>query len=117
MAGIVLGEQAARQVAETVRTVRNQIQGSGSIPHKFRQIIFKGEAIIGKTSSAISALSGSTPGNGTVTWYTFDGSTVASTSTDFTVYNITTTAATSGRWCQCKRIGAYLWIDVESCTT
>ena len=114
---VLLGDQAVRQIAQTIRTVNNRLQGNIPKPSQFHQTFFKGEGIIGKTSSAISAMSGSTPGTGTVMWYTFDGSTVASTSTDLTVYNISTTAASSGHWCQCKRIGTFLWIDVESCTT
>lgn len=115
MAGFLFGENAAKQIAKTVRYVRAIQQNDGKRGHKFRPTDTFREGIVGKTSTAITALSGSTPGSGSVTVYSFDGSTIASTSTDVTVYNNMTTAVDTGKWCQCKRVGAYLWIDVVDC--
>lgn len=65
-------------------------------------------------ASTIPAMSGTTPGSGTVTLQSFAGSTLSSNGT-VTAYNTTATAVAASKYLQIKRIDGYWFVDVESC--
>lgn len=75
-----------------------------------------GKAFVAKVGeSPISAISGDTPGSGTVTIYQLSGSSLASTGRTLTVYNMAGEVAAEA-YIQVKQ-DAYgeWWIDVENC--
>jgi hypothetical protein len=74
-----------------------------------------GTALAKSGGSGIPALSGSTPGSGTVTLYSFNGTTLSATTTTVTAYNMTSGAVAANAWLQLKLIAGYWFIDVEGC--
>ena len=77
-----------------------------------------GAAMIAKVNSGgITARSGTTAGSGTVTAYKLVGTTLTSTSTTHTVYNISAASIAADKWVQCKRewYSGYWFVDFEDC--
>jgi hypothetical protein len=74
---------------------------------------------IAVTSSTITARSGSTPGSGTATLQTWNGTVLAALSgvPDYTVYNISSSAGgiASGKYCILLRIAGAYWIITAEC--
>ncbi len=73
-------------------------------------------SIVGKAPSGIAALSGTTPGTGTVDVYFLNevGVLTAST-TQVTGYNTSSSAVAAGVWLQLKSWGSRWLVDVEDC--
>lgn len=72
-------------------------------------------ALVGKCGSDIAALSGTTPGSGSVTIHVFDGSDFVATSWTVTAYNLSATAVTANKYLQLKWYGNMWLVDFESC--
>lgn len=74
-----------------------------------------GKAFVGLTNSAISAMSGSTPGVGVVTLYRLVSGVLVSRGVALTVYNMAGSVANNA-WVQVKQdADGVWWIDVEKC--
>lgn len=70
---------------------------------------------VAKTGSAISAISGSTPGSGTVTVYKLVSGVLETTGVTLTVYNMAGEVAENA-FIQCKTdFNGVPWVDVENC--
>jgi hypothetical protein len=67
-------------------------------------------------AGGIPAMSGATPGQGTVTLQVFTGTSYATSSKTITAYNTTATACVSGHYVQMGvGPGGYIHVDVETC--
>lgn len=74
---------------------------------------------IGKCDSTVTARSGTTPGTGTVSLYTINGSgTLVDTTYNVTAKNLSATATASGAYVMMKRdpFSRTFWLDMEDCT-
>jgi hypothetical protein len=74
---------------------------------------------IAKTTTAITARSGTTPGSGNADFYTFDGTSLNSLSVNRTVWNFsgaTGGLATVGTWIVVLEISGYYWIISAECS-
>lgn len=82
-------------------------------------LTFVGEHIeghlVGKAGSEIDALSGSTPGYGTVTVWTWSGSSLTATSETVTAYNLASSPVAAGVFLQLKKYRGKWLIDFEDC--
>lgn len=72
-------------------------------------------ALVGKAGSDIPALSGATPGSGSVTIWIFDGSDFVTTSMTVTAYNLSASAVTAATFLQLKWAYSMWLVDFESC--
>jgi hypothetical protein len=73
---------------------------------------------IAKTSETVSARNGTDPGTGKVILYNFNGTSLAATSTEWTVYNYSGTPTTGipvGKYCVILKIMGYYWIISVEC--
>jgi hypothetical protein len=73
--------------------------------------------LVGKTGgSGVPAMTGSTPGSGTVTLYTYNGATLTATSQTVQAKNEASTAAGANKFVQMKiGPGGYPFLDFEDC--
>lgn len=76
-----------------------------------------GAAIVCQTTTGVGPMSsGTSPGNGTVQPYTFDGTTLTSSGSTITVYNETTSSIATGAWLVCVQVGQYFFVvSVDGC--
>lgn len=66
-------------------------------------------------SGGVAAMTGTTPGTGTITLYFFDGTSLTANSTTDTAYNNMTTAVAGSAWIKVARVGQYWFVINEDC--
>lgn len=73
------------------------------------------KAATGKAASPIAALSGSSPGSGTIVLWGFDGTSMFETTIEAVVKNLSQVEASADVFLQAKEINGAMFIDFESC--
>lgn len=104
----------AKRVAAVVRRVEDMSRGGTGGRGRTSTPWNPGSMVAKNGGSTIAALSSSTPGSGTVTGYTFNGSTVASSDT-VTAYNMGSATVAANAWLILSYVGGYWFIVAEMC--
>ena len=94
-----------------------QLIGLGQAPWQNPQGQGGGSGIVFKTTSTVPAMSGTTPGYGTATFYSMASGALAATSQAGTLYNLTDKiVATAAYGLAIQAGGVYFVVAVDSCT-
>lgn len=114
MAAVGFTPENAKRIAQAVRYVEQSSRGGSALPRS-RTVFNPGSVVAKNGGSTIAAMGGSTPGSGTVTLYTFDGTTLAADAT-VTAFNVGSAAIAANAWLILSYVGGYWFVVVEVCS-